>query len=227
MIFDQNMGPSITPATMQSAAAGGQKAPPYLQARTAPRPGMQPKPIITPKASAPGDVMAPKNTAMPTPGTPPPQKGGGTLADVYKFFQSDLENKKNQALADTRADAEKRGVFYGTPLTGSEADINTQYLRGVGQLQAGMYGNEQENTMRKLGLAVQLMGQEGQNAPPMPGGLDFSALGALFAQPREGPTAPKMTPPNPGKPNSLPVPPQTVKQPNGLPPIRYNPNING
>jgi len=118
---------------------------------------------------------------------------GGSLADVYKFFQSDLENQKNQALAGSRSDAAARGVFYGTPLTGSEADINTQYLRGLGQLQAGMYGNEQQNTNQRLQLATQLFGMGANGQPSAPGAMDFSGLASLFgpspavSAPRNGP----------------------------------------
>lgn len=178
-------GPAITPKTTQG---GGDARPPYLQMRKPnPQPGgfwnqFQAKspgsqPVITPKSTVvPGEVASgPKPPAMPQ----PPQAGGQSLADVYKFFQSDLENQKNQALAGSRTDAASRGVFYGTPLTGSEADINTQYLRGLGQFQAGMFGNQQQNDLQRQQLAIQLMGQNPQNQPSV-GALDLSSLGSLF-----------------------------------------------
>lgn len=191
MLQANALGPQITP---KSPFGGGDARPPFLQAR---RPvggpvkpsysGQQTQPIVTPKSSVmPGEVKSPPAAPQPglgmpqvsSPGSKPPQAGGQTLADVYKFFQSDLENQKNQALAGSRSDAAARGVFYGTPLTGSEADINTQYLRGLGQLQAGMYGNEQQNELSRLSLAGQMMGPTPQ--PQQPGQMDLSAIGSIF-----------------------------------------------
>ena len=213
--FQTMAGPNITPKT---TPGGGAALPPYLQLRRPAAnpwtgmggipsyPGQRTQPVVTPKSTAaPGEVKpqtpppAPSQTAqMPqgsaTPAQPmsqPPQAGGQTLGDVYRFFKSDLENQRNQALASTRADASARGVFYGTPLTGSEADINTQYLRGLGQLQAGMYGNEQQNMLARLGLAESLGWQGQMNQPPLPGGMDWSGLGALFAPNQPGTAAAK------------------------------------
>lgn len=219
--------PAITPKTTQG---GGAALPPYLQMRKpamAPSyPGQRTQPVVTPKSTAvPGEVsgqigapaiqkplvpqtpqapyVSPQTKGVAAPATSAQAAGGGskpTLSDVYGFFKSDLENQRNQALASTRADASARGVFYGTPLTGSEADINTQYLRGLGQLQAGMYGNEQQNELARLGLAESLGWQGGMNMPPMPGGLDWSSLGSLFGTSpavsgkRSGPSAPTVTP---------------------------------
>jgi hypothetical protein len=164
-------------------------------------PGQQTQPVITPKSTAvPGEVKpmtppaAPSQTAQAPQGATPPQAGGQTLGDVYNFFKSDLENQRNQALASTRADASARGVFYGTPLTGSEADVNTQYLRGLGQLQAGMYGNEQQNQLARLGLAESLGWQGSMNQPPTGSPMDFSGLGALFAGPGGTKPTPAITP---------------------------------
>lgn len=202
--------PNITPKT---TPGGGAALPPYLQTRRPVSPmqgifgsysGQQTQPIITPKSTAvPGEVKPGTTPSAPVASLQQPQAGGGlnpnappggTLSDVYKFFKSDLENQRNQALASTRADASARGVFYGTPLTGSEADINTQYLRGLGQLQAGMYGNEQQNQLARLGLAESLGWQGQMNQPPLPGQLDLSALGTLFgASPAAGAARPGPT----------------------------------
>ena len=237
-------GPSITPATMNSAGQGGQQSPAYLQARTKygmpqnrTRPGMPTRPVITPKPSVMGDKMAPltpapggnpaprptapligappgsMNTTQVNPATgvnpwtpgagpasPPPitppgqtpaQAGGNNLGDLYRFFASDLQNQTKHAKSNAVADAANRGVYYGSGLTGSEADIDTQYLRGMGQLQAGMYGNEQANQLSRLGLATQLSGQNGQNAPPTPEGVDWSSLGSMFSPAQ----APAISPP--------------------------------
>lgn len=194
-------------------------------------PGQQTQPMITPPGGGqrppaqpqltpgPMAVRPPSMAAVPNgyPVTPkaktPPQAGGRGLGDVYRFFASDLENQKNQALADTRSSAASRGVFYGTPLTGSEADINTQYLRGLGQLQAGMYGNEQNNELARLSLAAQL--SQGGTAPTAPGNIDWSALGMAFGPqgtgthgtpaPVAGPRAGPAITPNPRNPNRPPV----------------------
>jgi len=161
-------------------------------------PRVPPAPPAGPPAPAPPGAQQPQTPSGPAGPQTPPQAGGTDLGGVYQFFKSDLENQKNQALADTRADASARGVFYGTPLTGSEADINTQYLRGLGQLQSGMYGNEQQNQLARLGLASNLLWQSGLNAPSG-GGIDpsmYSMLGQLFGQnaglagQRPGPSGP-------------------------------------
>lgn len=229
MMPGMNVGPSITPKHGPGGGAalppylqmrrptglqGGGMKPSY--------PGQQTQPVVTPKSSViPGEasskgpggtpwgpggpqpmpkVTPAQGTMTPNPVAPkPPQAGGNSLMDLYNFQKSDLQNETNQKLASTRSDAAARGVFYGTPLTGSEADINTQYLRGLGQLDAGMYGNEQQNQNQRLGLASQLV-MSNPNVP-IPGGLDFSGLASLFGQSpavagqRSGPVAP-ITPKN-------------------------------
>lgn len=146
-------------------------------------------PAISPPTAPVGNGLPPQTPqagggtagAAPTPASPlPPQAGGNSLGDVYKFFASDLANQTKQAKSNAVADASSRGVYYGTPLTGSEADIDTQYLRGMGQLQSGMYGNEQQNHLARLGMATNLSAMGSLNAPPNPGQMDFSGLGALF-----------------------------------------------
>lgn len=220
------LGPSITPQTLNSAGKGGQQNPPYLQMKT-PVPGASPSmsqsaPVITPAPSMGGDTVKKAVAAVPTtptpavaplatpqspvspvlpnsssgptitpatnanppatgaPATPPPQAGGSTLDDVYNFFKSDLQNQTKQAKANATTDASARGVFYGTPLTGSEADIDTQYLRGLGQLQSGMYGNAQQDQLARLGLASNLGYQGLMQQPPAPAATNWSALANLF-----------------------------------------------
>jgi hypothetical protein len=203
-------GDSVKPALQQP-----QGGPPISPPRSAGvSPGSPSGPPITPAnpaafTGATNAYNASQNIGAPVPGAPagtPPQAGGQTLGDVYKFFQSDLQNQTNQALASAKADAAARGVYYGTPLTGSEADINTQYLRGLGQLQAGMYGNEQQNTLARLGLASNLGWQNAFNQPPSPGPMDWSSLGAIFgnqpsvAAQRTGPVIGNTTPGQQGQP---------------------------
>jgi hypothetical protein len=132
---------------------------------------------------------------------------GQGLAGLYNFYKSDLQNQAKQATANSVADASARGVYYGSPLTGSEADINTQYLRGLGQLQAGMYGNEQANQLARLGLATNLFSTGGMNAPPG-GQMDpqtWQMIGQMFGgatgqgAPSGQRTGPQITPA--GQPN--------------------------
>ena len=240
MITPQQLGPSITPQTLNSAGRGGQQNPPYLQMKNQ-IPGASPtmaqsSPVITPGPSAMGDTV---KRPMPTPGMPsitpqgpmgnpaaatpqppapmpqvpkapnmpeagpapqitpasappqtPPQAGGDKLGDVYNFFKSDLQNQTHQAKANAITDASARGVYYGTPLTGSETDIDTQYLRGLGQLQSGMYGNAQQDSLARLGLASNLGYQGLAQQPNAPGAMDWSALGNLFGPSPTNPNGP-------------------------------------
>lgn len=214
-------GPGITPATMKAAGRGGQQNPAYLQMRTQQTPNTPmgnpgTRPVVTPQASVQGDTvkgpqisapgtapLAPKPAAGQPPITPmspgasgatpvtPPQAGGQSLGDVYNFFKSDLQNQAKQAKSGAVADASARGVYYGTPLTGSEADIDTQYQRGLGQLDAGMYGNVQQDQLARLGMATNLSAMGSMNAPQTPGAMDWSGLGALFgANNSTAPSAP-------------------------------------
>jgi hypothetical protein len=115
---------------------------------------------------------------------------------LFNFLKQDLESERNKALADTRSSAANRGVFYGTPLTTSEGDINTQYLRGLGQMQAGLISNDEQQNLQRLSLIPQLLGRP-LNAAELGGGNTndiMQTIGSLFA-PRQGPVAPVITPP--------------------------------
>lgn len=198
------MPPLSTPGTNQTGI-GGQALPPYLQTRKPlPKPvnGAATAPVMTPSSTgSPGEVanpttsgqqstqppLTPKAITTPpvgsspmAPAPTPPQAGGSDLAGTYNFFKSDLQNQAKQAKANAVTDASARGVYYGTPLTGSEADIDTQLQRGLGQLGAGLYGNQMQDTLTRLSLATNLVG----STPSMPtGSVDpgvMSAIGALF-----------------------------------------------
>ena len=170
---------------------------------------MNQQPKITPQQPAPGGATVPPPGGQPPApgqGPTPPQAGGNDLSGLYNFFASDLQNQAKQATANSVADASSRGVYYGTPLTGSEADINTQYLRGLGQLQAGMYGNEQQNQLARLGLATNLAGMSMMNGPPG-GAIDpsvYQTIGQMFGNnnaasgARTGPQVTPATQPNQG-----------------------------
>lgn len=204
---------------------GGQALPPYLQGRSRTMMGESPfqsRPMITPKSTvAPGEtkpqlpgayaalasrvkakpaglkpvVPAAPTLTPPAAATPTAPAKAAPAQTLYEFFKRDLENQRDAALADARTDAAARGVYYGTPLTTSQGDIQTEYQRGLGQLSAGILQNEQQNELQRLGLASSLL-----SGTPMAqgGGIDpsvFQTIGALFA-PRQGPTnAPNLTPP--------------------------------
>ena len=186
--------PMITPKSGMNPVAAQPKKKPF-------RPGvgmfgMGLKPFgklgqFKPKAMQPNKPPLGNMPPVPGAGTPPtPPSSAQTL---YEFFKGDLERQKNSALAGARTDASARGVFYGTPLTTSQGDIETEYQRGLGQLQAGILQDEQQNELQRLALATQLFGN-GQGTKPA--GMDpevWKQIGALFA-PRGGPTAPAMTP---------------------------------
>lgn len=202
---------------------GGQALPPFLQGRTATpyRSPFQTKPMITPKASiVPGETRPQQYVKAPTPGpniTPAvaPQPGipaasaKANMNDtqtLFEFLKKDLENERNKALGNAQADASARGVYYGTPLTTSEGDINTSFLRGLGQLQSGIIQNDQQNQLARLGMASNLIGSPasfgdlaslGQGNPDV-----YSTIGSLFAgqQPtaQTGPTITPAATPRPG-----------------------------
>lgn len=158
-------------------------------------PGAMKSAVATPATPPPATAISPSGSLVSSKANPnletpqPPQLGGSNLQGVYNYFKSDLQNQTKQAMANTTSDAAARGVYYGSPLTGSEADINTQYLRGLGQLQAGMFGNEQQMELARLGLGANMNAMAAFNQPQVPG-IDnslFSNLGALFANSPQNP----------------------------------------
>ena len=191
----------------------GQALPPFLQGRSTMGFGrFRTKPMIPPKSTiVPGEARGwgPGGPQKPTqaPKITPAKSAapvalnttgqGAPAQTLYEFFKRDLENQRNASLANARVDAAARGVFYGTPLTTSQGNIETEYNRGLGQLQAGLLQNEQQNELQRLGLATSLLGSTPQASS---GGISpdvFAAIGALLA-PRQGPigasTAPQITP---------------------------------
>lgn len=185
--------PVVTPQPMAPGDTVSRPTPPITPAGQASAP---PTPAPVANGSMPPITPAGTTTPNPTAAAPasPPQAGGNSLGDLYGFLKSDLQNQTKQATSNSIADASARGVYYGTPLTGSEADINTQYLRGLGQLDAGMYGNEQQNQLARLGMATNLSAQGGANAPPPSQPMDWSGLGALFGSSPGSPAAPGQPP---------------------------------
>jgi len=198
-----------------------------------PRPNigpMIPPGILTPGGSVPG-------LAGPTGITPPANAaanaGKPDQQTLFEFLKKDLENERNSALSNARSDAANRGVFYGTPLTTSEGDINTSFLRGLGQLQSGLIQNEQSNELARLGLASNLIGsppsfndlsQLGQGNPEV-----YGTIGSLFAgqQPPQGPAiTPNVAPSAQGQPiqgQPAPFKPQLPFRPGQQPIKPVNP----
>lgn len=141
---------------------------------------------VVPRPTAPQITPASPGPAVPKPPAP--------AQTLFEFFKGDLERQRKAALADAQADAARRGVFFGTPLTTSQGDIQTEFLRGLGSLQAGILQNEQQNELQRIALASGLLGQQGE---AQAGGISpevMQTIGALFA-PRQGPTAPAITGP--------------------------------
>lgn len=174
----------------------GKATPPFLQARRPKLAGPSSAPVLTPKdATSPVSPVAAATpagpVATPTPSQPVQiaQQAKPGPQTLYEFLRRDLEDKRNAAIASARADAAARGVFYGTPLTTSQGNIETEFQRGLGQLQAGLLEREQQNELQRLALAAQLYGGFGGAG----GGEDNSAMmqliGSLLA-PRPGPVTP-------------------------------------
>lgn len=194
---------------------GGQALPPFLQGRTTAtkgpfqtQPMITPRPMVAPREVKPnvglpqGPAITPKQPMAAQPTNQPANQKPGTQT-LFEFLKRDLENERNQALAGARTSASARGVFYGTPLTTSEGDINTSFLRGLGQLQAGLINSEQDRELQRFGLASNLIGSPasfGELASLGQGNPDvYSTIGSLFAGPqaqaqRPGPV---ITPKNP------------------------------
>jgi hypothetical protein len=153
------------------------------------------KPAITPKqpfGSMFGGNVPGLNQGAATPGEKPPTQ------TLFEFLKRDLENERTRALSGARSSAAARGVFYGTPLTTSEGDIETSFLRGLGQLQSGLIGQEQQNELARLGLATNLIGQPasfGELSQLGQGDADvYNTIGGLFAGQQPPADQPSITP---------------------------------
>src|SRR6266850_439405 len=83
---------------------------------------------------------------------------------AYDFFSQDLKDQARLAGSNAITDASARGVYYGSPLTTSLGDINTQLQRGLGALSTNI-GLEQAQTQ----------GQDLSNAIGQ--GMQFGQLG--------------------------------------------------
>lgn len=197
--------PPITPniqKPMQPLVAGGGS-------------GALPPMNILPQANIPG-----LNQNPTTPGAAGATGDKPSIQTLFEFMKQDLENERNRALGSTQASAAKRGVYYGSPLTTSEGDINTSYLRGLGQLQADMLQNEQQNELARLGLATNLIGQPASYGELAGTGAAnpevYSTIGSLFGG-GATPTAPAITPNPMAKPPTGMVPGSGI-QPKGITP---------
>lgn len=152
-----------------------------------------------------GISLAGANTGKPNvdpgaaPGVTPP-----AAQTLYDFLKSDLEAKRKTAMSGAVSDAASRGVYYGTPLTTSQGDIQTEFLKGLGSLQANVLQNEQGNQLERLKIATTLL-----NSAPQAqgGGLDpnvYALLGQLFADKSGGErTGPVFTPPTAAAPKDV------------------------
>src|SRR5574342_94934 len=193
---------AYTPA-LRPPTGGGNAMPPYLQARSPVTRSVLPtrsmvapgenrlfnRPNVPgqPPGITPGPIQPPTGPAAPQQPAP--------AQTLYEFFKKDLENQRRTAMSDAEANASRRGVFYGTPLTTSQGDIQTEFLRGLGQLQAGVLQNEQQNELQRLGLASNLLNQQGEAQAAGISPDIMQTIGSLLA-PRQGPqgAAPGITP---------------------------------
>lgn len=210
---------------------GGQALPPYLQGRTMADQSspFQTKPMITPASSiVPGEVnpkapaggsgvagtlggLAGANGQAGGAGAPQPTNPGNAHPGpqtLYDFLKHDLEDQRKSAMANAETDASARGVYYGSPLTTSKGDIQTEFLKGMGTLDANMLQNEQSNERARTGQAISLL-----NGMPLSGagGPDkdvLSQLGMLFGSSGNAGvagerTGPVITPKNGNKTQSM------------------------
>ena len=113
--------------------------------------------------------------------TPKAAKPTDPMQQYYNFLKSDLERERKGLRANAIGGAEERGVYYGSPLTTSFGDIDTEYLRGLGQLQATMFQDERANQLERMRIGSGMIGQtpmaEGSGIDP----AVIAQLGALFA----------------------------------------------
>lgn len=161
LVKDNLMYPGGTPGFYNNGGAG---RPPNV-APTVP----QPKPIA----------------GVPTLGTNAP-----AAQQIFEFLKSDLMRNSARAKDKAIADAAERGVYYGSPLTTSMGDIETEFQRGLGQLAAQTLQNEQGNELERLRLATGLIPQASE---PDVGGVApefFGEMGKAFAPRPTSTTAP-------------------------------------
>lgn len=153
----------------------------------------QPPTMIQPKVQPPQGLQV--NPTGGT-GTPAPDGGGSTSQKLYDYLKQDLEDNRRTGMSNAVSDANSRGVYYGSPLTTSQGDIETQYLRGLGSLQAGVLQNEQGNELSRLQIASQLLSDAGQAQGGAIDPMVYQMMGQLFGQSptasgqRNGPSAP-------------------------------------
>lgn len=143
------------------------------------------QPPITPKGN-PGDPaqqpqQPPGGGQQPPPSQPGQGPGLNPWQAQYDVAKKSLEAETNNKLSGAITDAQKRGVYYGTPLTTSQGDINSDFLRGLGGLQADTMKNYMDDQFRRQALAAQMIasGQDGTAAGYDPAG--WEALSKYFA----------------------------------------------
>lgn len=148
-----------------------------------PRPGQPPPPNPQGQGGEPPPVQK-------FPPVPPGDTGigsGNPWQMQYDAAKGALEAETKTKMAGAITDAQKRGVYYGTPLTTSQGDMNSDYLRSLASLQADTAKNYMDDQFRRQALAAQLMQQQGGPAQSS-GGMtaeQWAALMGIFGQPSE------------------------------------------
>ncbi len=89
--------------------------------------------------------------------------GSAPWQQAYQQGYQNLQDQAKLAGANAQADAAKRGVYYGSPLTTSLGDIDTQLQRGAGDLQSNLLLNQAQTMGANQQNAIQNVFQYGQN----------------------------------------------------------------
>lgn len=133
------------------------------------------KNILTKKGGMPA---APNPTPIPNdPGANPAQS---PYQKQYDFYKKDLQDQATLLKSQATSGAAARGVYYGTPLTTSLGDIDTEYLKGLGTLDAQLADSQQRNELTRYQMAIQLLNGAGTAGS---GAIDpriYEALGTLL-----------------------------------------------
>jgi hypothetical protein len=90
-----------------------------------------------------------------------------------------LDDQRRMAEDRAKADAANRGVYYGSPLTTSLGDINSQFLRGQSDLETNLIRDQAQRQQQDRMSAIQAIlqyGQQQQNGQAMDNDLWFKLM---------------------------------------------------
>lgn len=110
----------------------------------------------------------------------PSRFGSAQVQQAFTSLDQQLQDQANQANQAAIADAQRRGVFFGTPLTTSQGDIATQLQRGRGDLATNLLLSQAQTGAGDLQRAIQNVFQFGgqqQQADQFAAQLGLQTLG--------------------------------------------------